>query len=93
MERKEVLCDFEGRRRPILFDASEDPKEESKNLLAAVKSTFSDVISSADDSTYFLQIDSKKHGLIDLLGSSVTVAENQTVYLRYWKHPDNEVYT
>ena len=91
LEKREVVCDFEGRRRPVLFCTSEDVKEENKNLLAAVKSTFCDVLSSKEDDAYFLQIESKKHGAIDVIGSSVHVADNDTVYLRYWKHPEDDV--
>ena len=34
-----------------------------------------------------MHIESKKHGAIDVIGSSVHVA----VYLRYWKHPEDNV--
>ena len=80
--RREIVCDFEGRRRPVLFSASENPKEENKNLLAAVKSTFADLISEEHQDDYFLQVDSKKHGLIDLM--NVHVSDDE-VFLRFWK--------
>ena len=38
-----VICDFEGRNRPVLFATSKNAKKENKNLVAAVKSVFSDV--------------------------------------------------
>ena len=91
MACREVLCDFEGRRRPVLFPTSTDINEENKNLFSSVKSTFSDVLSRKEDE-YYLQVDSEKHGLIDVIGSSTRVAENTTVFLRYWSHPEYEVY-
>ena len=66
-----------------MFPAREDPKEENKGLLAAVKTTFADLLSEENDGAYFLQVDSEKHGLIDLV--NVRVAKDEKVFLRLWK--------
>lgn len=68
-----------------MFSTCEDPKEENKNLLAAVKTTFADLLSEENQSDYFLQVDSKKHGLIDLV--NVHVCDDEKVFLHFWK-PD-----
>ena len=39
----------------------------------------------------FHQVDTKKHGMIDVLGCSEPVEEGQTVFLRYWKSPEDDV--
>ena len=78
------MYDFEGRRRPVVFSACEDPKEESKNLLAVVKTTFTDLICTENDR--FLQVDSKKDGLIDLV--NVHVSTDEKVFLRFWVPAD-----
>ena len=81
--QREIVCNFEGRRRPVTFPAREDPKEENKGLLAAVKTTFADLLSEENDGAYFLQVDSEKHGLIDVV--DVRVAKDEKVFLRLWK--------
>ena len=88
---KEIVCDFQGRRRPVVFSACEDAKEENSNLLAAVKTTFADLISPEKDSAYFLQVESKKHGLIDLI--NVHALDDEKVFLRVWSPncPKDEV--
>ena len=75
----------------MTFPTSIDSKEENNNLVAAAKSVFSDVISRENEDSYFVQVESEKHGLIDVMGSTGHVAENETVFLRYWKHPGDEV--
>ena len=90
-ESREVLCDFEGRRRPLFFYSSKSAKEAHGNLLSAAKATFADVLSCKEDDSYFLQVDTKKHGMIDVVGCSEPVDEGQTVFLRYWKSPENDV--
>ena len=72
------------------FIASKDIKEENKNLYAAVKTVFSDILLGKGDS-YFLQVDSRKHGPIDVMGRSTPIAEDETVFLRYWKCPEDAV--
>ena len=42
--KKEVLVVYGDRRRPIVFEPSEDPKEERLRLLEAVKVAFSDLL-------------------------------------------------
>ena len=81
--RREIVCNFEGRRQPVVFSACEDPKEENKNLLATVKTTFTDLICVENDGTYFLQVDSK---LIDLV--NVHVSNDEEVFLRLWVPAD-----
>ena len=89
-ESREILCDFEGRRRLVVFTSCGDAKEENERLLAAVKATFSD-IAGKEENAYYLQVDSAKHGAIDLMSIGRRVADNEIVYLRYWQHPANEV--
>ena len=91
IETRVVICDFDGRKRLVLFASCEDATEENKNLVTAAKSVFSDVISTEKEDSYFVQVDSGKYGLIDVTSSSAHVAENDTVFLRYWKHPEDEV--
>ena len=81
-ESREILCDFEGRRRPVVFTSCGDAKEENERLLAAVKATFSD-IAGKEENAYYLQVDSAKHGAIDLMSIGRRVADNEIVYLRY----------
>ena len=90
-ETRVVICDFDGRKRLVLFASCEDAAEENKNLVTAAKSVFSDVISTEKEDSYFVQVDSGKYGLIDVTSSSAHVAENDTVFLHYWKHPEDEV--
>ena len=66
----------------MLFSGSEDTKKENDNLLAAVKTTFSDLLSPESDSAYYLQVENKKHGLIDLI--NVQVCEDEKVHLCCW---------
>ena len=42
--QKEVLVVYGDRRRPIVFEPSDDPKEERVRLLDAVKAAFSDLL-------------------------------------------------
>ena len=42
--KKEVLVVYGDRKQPIMFEQSEDPKEERIRLLEAVKVAFSDLI-------------------------------------------------
>ena len=67
---REVLCDFEGRRRPVSFCYSEanSVKEAHDSLFSAVKSVFADVIRWGDEDSYYLQVNSDKHGMIDVVG-------------------------
>ena len=44
--KKEVLVVYGDRRRPIVFEPTEDPKEERIRLLEAVKVAFSDLLES-----------------------------------------------
>ena len=85
-ETRVTICDFEGRKRPVTFPTSID----SRNLVAAAE-CFSDVISCENEDSDFVQVESEKHRLIDVMGSTGRVAENETVFLRYWKHPGDEV--
>ena len=80
--KREIVCEFEGRRRAVLLSGSEDTKKENDNLLAAVKTTFSDLLSPESDSAYYLQVENKKHGLIDLI--NVQVCEDEKVHLCCW---------
>ena len=61
--QKTVLCVFRE-RRPVTFSASMDEKTEKKNLLDAVKASFSDVLSSVEGTSnpgsYFLQTESSE---------------------------------
>ena len=70
--QKTVLCVFRERRRPVTFSASTDEKTEKKNLLDAVKASFSDVLSSGEGTSnpgsYFLQTESSEWGPIDITG-------------------------
>ena len=90
---REVVCEFEGRRRLVSFCCSDSVKEAHDSLFSAVKTAFSDIICSSEEDSYFLQVDSKKHGLIDVLGCLKPVEEGQTVFLRYWKNPKDDVST
>ena len=45
---KEVLVVYRHRRRPIIFELMEDPKEERVRLLEAVKVAFSDVFETGE---------------------------------------------
>ena len=83
---KTVLAVFMNRRRPVCFQGSEDPKTEKQNLLDAVKTTFSDVISSGEGTSgagvggYFLQTESEEWGgLVDVTGQ---VQDRATVLLQ-----------
>ena len=60
---REVICDFEGRRRPVSFCylESNSIKEAHDSLLASVKTVFSDLIRRDDEDSYFLQVNSEKH--------------------------------
>ena len=92
---REVICDFEGRRRPVSFCYSESNsvKEAHEGLFSAVKRVFADVIRSGEEDSYYLQINNEKHGMIDVLGCVDPVEDGQTVFLRYWtrKSPEDNV--
>ena len=66
------------------------PKESHDNLLSAAKIAFGDVIQEEEDS-YFLQVNTEKHGMIDVIGSLDPVEGGQTVFLRYWKNQKRDV--
>ena len=92
----EVVCDFEGRRRPVsfCFSESQSVKDAHDSLFSSVKVVFSDLIRWEDEDSYFLQVNSDKHGVIDVLGCTEPVVDGQTVYLRYWSRktsPENDV--
>ena len=89
--KREIVCNFEGRRRPDVFSACGDAKEEYENLLAAVKVTFADLLSEENQSNYSLQVDNHRHGLIDLV--NVHVSDDEKLFLRLWKpdHRNDEV--
>ena len=80
---RQVLCDFEGRRSPLLR-----VRQHKKALISAVKTVFADVISWKVEDSYCLEVDTKEHSKIDVLGCSEPV---QTVFLRYWKSPEDDV--
>ena len=81
-ESREILCDF-VRRRPVrCLPLVEMQKRKIQRLLAAVKATFSD-IAGKEENAYYLQVDSAKHGAIDLMSIGRRVADNEIVYLRY----------
>ena len=61
----------------MAFSACEDPKEENKNLLAAVKFTFADL--PEENHNYFLQV---------WLLVNFPVSDDKKVFLRFWK-PDH----
>ena len=67
---REVICDFEGRRRPVSFYCSQldSTKEAHDNLLSAVKTEFSDIISWKEKDSYFLQ---EEHGMIDVCSEKI----------------------
>ena len=48
-----------------------------------MKITFADLLVEENDGAYFLQVDSQKHGLIDLV--NVRAAKDEKVFLRLWK--------
>ena len=78
---KTVLCVFKDRRRPVTFIQDKEPELERRNLLEAVKVSFSDLLEGPSSScpTYFLQRESKEWGgLIDLTGY---VEDRGTVHL------------
>ena len=71
---KEVLVVYRDRRRPIVFDSTEDPKEERVRLLDAVKVAFSDVLETGEGAgTLYMQTkslsDKWKGEMIDVVGS------------------------
>ena len=84
---REVICDFEGRRRPVSFCFSDldSVKEAHDHFFSAVKTAFSDLISWKEEDSYFLQVDTRRHGRIDVLGCSEPVEDGAVVFLRYWR--------
>ena len=58
--KKEVLVVYGDRRRPIVFEPSEDPKEERLRLLEAVKVAFSDLLGEEEACQVYLQTKSDK---------------------------------
>ena len=56
--KKEVLVVYGDRRRPIVFETCEDPKEERMRLLEAVKVAFSDLL--GEEEGLYLQTKSDK---------------------------------
>lgn len=82
--QKSVLVVFKNRRRPISFQGSTDPQTEKRNLLAAVESAFSDVISSGEGTSgvggrdYFLQTENSEWGSVEIMGH---VEDHATVFL------------
>ena len=67
------------------LSAFDSVKEAHDHLFSAVKTAFSDIISWKDEDSYFLQVDTKKHGMIDVLGCSEPVEDGALVFLRYWR--------
>ena len=69
---------------------NKEKKKENDNVLAAVKTTFSDLLSPESDSAYYLQVENKKYGLIDLI--NVHVCDDKK-YLCCWNPngPNEEV--
>ena len=67
--KKEVLVVYGDRRRPIVFEPCEDPKEERMRLLEAVKATFSDLL--GEEKGVYLQTKSDKWDgqMIDVVDS------------------------
>ena len=55
--KKEVLCEYEGRRRVVSFVRNEDVRKENEELLIAAKKAFSDLQSKESDSNYYLQVE------------------------------------
>lgn len=96
---REVICDFEGRRRPVFFCYCESGsvKDAHGSLFSSVKSVFSDLIHRDDEESYFLQVNSDKHGVIDVVGCPEPIEDGETVFLRYWsrktraRSPENDV--
>ena len=81
---KTVLVVFKNRRRPIRFQGSSDPRIEKKNLLDAVQTTFSDIISAGEGTSgvggYFLQTQSTEWGgFVDVTGR---VEDHSTLLLQ-----------
>ena len=62
---REVICDYEGRRRPVSFycSQSDSAKEAHDNLFSAVKTVFSDIISWKEKDSYFLQVGHEERGI------------------------------
>ena len=89
----EVICDFEGRRRPVLFCYCESGSVKDAHV-SLFSSVFSDLIHRDDEESYFLQVNSEKHGMI---GCPELIEDGQTVLLRYWslktrgRSPDYDV--
>jgi len=79
---KVVLCEFQGRSRPVSFKGGDNPKEEYKNLFEAVLDVFHDLISNqatSSASTYHLERESKEwKRRIDVSGY---VQERELIYL------------
>ena len=67
--KKEVLVVYGDRRRPIVFEPCEDPKEERVRLLEAVKVAFSDLLE--EEEGLYLQTKSDKWDgqMIDVVDS------------------------
>ena len=83
MERKTVLCIFEERKRPVVYDASTDEHDEKNNLMKAIMTTFSDVLQETESTSrsYFLQQESEEWGgLIEVCNK---LDDHATVYLCY----------
>ena len=57
MEKKSALCVFGERKRPVLYDSSDDWENEKGNFMEAIKATFSDLFQETGDSleSFFLQ--------------------------------------
>ena len=90
MESGSVLCDYEGRRRVVTWTIGEDATQRNESLLLSAKRVFSDLIRDSDKGSYFVQVEDKKHGLIDLV-DDVQLSEKDTVYLKLWKRTEDEV--
>ena len=87
---KEVLLVYGGRKKPVRFEAAEDPVREHENLYRAAHAAFTDVLTLAEGSStsthnsdFYLEFKSEEWGgeIVDVSGS-ITVPTKSTVYLR-----------
>lgn len=95
-DKKEVLVVYGDRRRPIVFEPSENPKEERLRLLEAVKVAFSDLFGEEKgvDDLYLQTTSDKWPGhMIDIV-DSVKLCDGAILHLKQQLEatPDSKVH-
>ena len=75
---KEVLVVYGERRRPVTFSPSDSDCNDRETLSGAVRNLYSDVLG---NQPFFLQVESKQWGVIDL-AESVPVVNGSTVFVK-----------